>query len=222
MTVDAIVFDLDGVLIDSEGVWAHARERVARESGGRWHDAANGEMLGMSSTEWSRHMRDRLGVPLPPERISAAVADLVARAYRKNLPLLPGAVPAVEELAARWPLAVASSANLPVIDLVLELTGLTAAFAATVSSEEVARGKPAPDVYVEACARLEVAPARCAAVEDSTNGLLAAHRAGLAVIAIPRPGLGIDEEALDTASLVLASISQLTPDAVVAAGAGAR
>jgi HAD superfamily hydrolase (TIGR01509 family) len=168
-------------------------------------------MMGMSSVEWSRYMRDSLAVPLDPEAISAAVAGRIERRYRERVPLLPGAEQAVHAAADLWPLGLASSANRPLIDLVLGLTGLGPLFAATVSSEEVARGKPAPDVYVEAMDRLEFDPERCAAVEDSTNGLRSASAAGMRVIAIPNPEFPPADDALRLADVALGSLADLMP-----------
>jgi HAD superfamily hydrolase (TIGR01509 family) len=218
--VRAVIFDLDGVLIDSEGVWNEARRQVVLEHGGVWREDAQRAMMGMSSTEWSRYMREQLRVPLAPERISAEVVSRLERLYRRRLPLLPGAREAVELLAQRWPLALASSANRPIIDLVLRLAGVERHFAATVSSEEVARGKPAPDVYLEAARRLGIPPARCVAVEDSANGIRSAAAAGLAVVAIPNRDFPPDGEALALAAGVLSSLAQLTPERVECAAAG--
>ena len=187
MTVDAVVFDLDGLLLDSEQLWDEAREELARERGGRWHPEAQRDMMGMSSPEWSRYMHDRIGLRESPEEINRLVVERMLALYDADLPLLPGAVEAVERLGERWPLALASSSNRPLIDRVLELSGLARWFRVTVSSEEVARGKPAPDVYLEAAQRLGVDPASAAAVEDSHNGIRAARAAGMAVIAIPNP-----------------------------------
>jgi HAD superfamily hydrolase (TIGR01509 family) len=212
-----VIFDLDGVLVDSEQAWDEVRERFVRERGGRWHERAQRDMMGMSSTEWSRYVREELGVPLPAEEISAEVARRVAERYRRDLPLLPGALDAVRRLAARWPLGLASSSNRPIIDLVLEEAGIMEGFAATVSSEEVARGKPAPDVYLETASRLGVEPERAVAIEDSTNGLRAAHAAGLGVIAIPNRAFPPAAAALGEADIVLDSLEGLTPVAVESA-----
>jgi HAD superfamily hydrolase (TIGR01509 family) len=212
--VGAVIFDLDGVLVDSEQVWDEVRERFVRERGGRWHADAQRQMMGMSSIEWSRYLGDELGVPLPPKEISAEVARGVEEAYRRGLPLLPGAAAAVRRIAARWPLGLASSSNRPIIDLVLELAGIAGSFAVTVSSEEVGRGKPAPDVYLETARRLEVDPRRTAAIEDSTNGLLAARAAGLGVIAIPNRAYPPAAAALDSAGEVLRSLEALTPQVI--------
>jgi HAD superfamily hydrolase (TIGR01509 family) len=212
--IAAVVFDLDGVLVDSEAVWDEVRRRFTEENGGRWHEGAQREMMGMSSVEWSRYVRDRLGVDMDPERISIEVADRVADLYRERLPLLPGAVESVGLLAKEWPLAVASSSNRHVIDLVVELAGLKEEFHATVSSEEVGSGKPAPDVYLEAARRLEVDPGACAAIEDSTNGIRSARAAGMTVIAVPNRDYPPEAETRGQADRILDSLVDLTPDLV--------
>jgi HAD superfamily hydrolase (TIGR01509 family) len=215
------VFDLDGVLIDSEPVWDAARRAVVSETGGHWRADATAAMMGMSSPEWSRYLHDELGVPLDPREINERVVERLLATYRHRLPLLPGAVQAVRRLAARWPLGLASSANRPVIDAALEAAGITGCFSATVSGEEVARGKPAPDVYLEAARRLEVSPTEAAAVEDSTNGLRAAAAAGMLVVAFPNRDFPPAPEALALAALTVRSLDQLTPVALLAAaGAG--
>jgi HAD superfamily hydrolase (TIGR01509 family) len=212
--IDAVVFDLDGVLLDSEQIWDEAREELARERGGRWHDRAQQDMMGMSSPEWSRYMHDVIGLREPPDEINLEVVRRMERRYRERLPLLPGAREAVERMAARWPLGLASSSNRPLIDLVLDVSGLAPLFRATVSSEEVARGKPAPDVFLEAARRLRVAPERAAVVEDSRNGILAGRAAGMRVVAVPNPHFSPGEEALAAADVVLGSLDELTPETV--------
>jgi HAD superfamily hydrolase (TIGR01509 family) len=173
--------------------------------------------MGMSSVEWSRYVRDRLGVDMDPDEISQEVADRVADTYRERLPLLPGAVDAVRSLAQVWPLGLASSSNRHVIDLVLELSEIADCFQATVSSEEVGAGKPAPDVYLEAARRLKVDPERCIAIEDSTNGIRSAHAAGMGVVAVPNKDFPPEPEALELADRVLDSLRELTPDLIRAA-----
>jgi HAD superfamily hydrolase (TIGR01509 family) len=207
--IEAVVFDLDGVLVDSEEAWNEARRQLAEERGGRWTEQAQKDMMGMSSTEWSRYMHDVIGVPDPPEEISASVVRRLEQLYRERLPLLPGAVEAVQRIAEHWPLAIASSSNRPLIDLFLELSGLAPCFAVTVSSEEVARGKPAPDVYLEVARRLERDPARCAAIEDSENGIRSAAAAGMRVVAIPNRDFPPSSEALGLAHVVLTSLAGL-------------
>jgi HAD superfamily hydrolase (TIGR01509 family) len=213
--IAAIVFDLDGVLIDSEETWAHVRRAYALERGGSYPESATGAMQGMSSIEWSAYMHEDLGVPAEPSVISREVAERVAEEYRRALPLLPGAVEAVRSLAARWLLAVASSANRSLIDLVLETAGIASFFEATVSSEEVERGKPAPDVYLEAAARLDVDPHLCAAVEDSSNGLRSAAAAGMRVVAVPNRAFPPADDALALAALVLdGGVAELSPERI--------
>jgi HAD superfamily hydrolase (TIGR01509 family) len=214
--IAAVVFDLDGVILQTEEVWDEVRGRYVLDQGGRYDGAAQRAMMGMSAPEWSRYLHDELGVPGSPGRISADVVRLMEARYREDLPLIPGAREAVERLAARWPLGLASSSNRPLIDAALRLAGLDRFFAATVSSEEVERGKPAPDVYLEAARRLGVDGSACAAVEDSHSGIRSASAAGTAVIAIPNPGFPPDDEALALADVVLGSIRELRPEVVEA------
>jgi HAD superfamily hydrolase (TIGR01509 family) len=211
---DAVVFDLDGVILDSEQLWDEVREQLARERGGRWSDRAQADMMGMSSTEWSRYMHDVVGLRETPEEINREVVRRMLERYTERLPLIDGAVDAVQRIAARWPLGLASSSNRELINRALELSGLAPLFRATVSSEEVARGKPAPDVYLEAARRLGVTATNCAAVEDSANGILSAQAAGTRVIAIPNSRYPPDEETLAAADVVLRSLRELTPDVV--------
>ena len=212
--IEAVVFDLDGVLVESEKAWDEVREQLVRERGGRWHDRAQRDMMGMSSPEWSRYLHDELGLADPPEALSTEVVRRMEARYREHLPALPGAREAVERAATRWPLGLASSSNRELIDLVLELLSVADLFKATVSSEEVARGKPAPDVYLEAARRLNVDPHRAAAIEDSHNGIRAAKAAGMRVIAIPNEHFAPDEEALAQADIVLDSLAEVTPETI--------
>jgi HAD superfamily hydrolase (TIGR01509 family) len=212
--IDAVVFDLDGLLIQTEELWDEVREGLAHDRGGRYDAEAQRAMMGMSSPEWSRYMHEHVGLPESPAEIAAEVIARLEERYRERLPLIDGAVEAVERLADRWPLGLASSSNRPLIDLVLELSGLDRFFRATVSSEEVARGKPSPDVYLEACRQLEVEPARAAAVEDSHAGIRSARAATMRVIAIPNPSFPPGDQALAEADVVLDSLAELTPAAV--------
>lgn len=211
---EAVVFDLDGVLIQSEEVWDAVRERYVREQGGRYDAEIQRAMMGMSAPEWSRYLHETAGVPDEPAEIDREVVRRMLAAYRAELPLLPGAVEAVRRTAALVPLALASSSNREIFEAVLELAGIADCFRATVSSEEVARGKPAPEVYLEAARRLEVAPERCAAVEDSHAGIRSAKAAGMRVVAIPNPSYPPDEDALAQADVVLRSLADLGPAAL--------
>ena len=211
--IEAVVFDLDGVLVDSDHVWHEVREGLAHERGGRWSDQSEADMSGMSSTEWSRYLHDVVGISDPPEAINAEVVRRMRERYAA-LPLVDGAAEAVRRLGASFRLALASSSNRPLIDSVLSHSGLDAHFETTVSSEEVARGKPSPDVFLEAARRLGVHPDRCAAVEDSANGLRAAHAAGMRVIALPNRRYPPPADALVLADVTLASLAALTADVV--------
>jgi HAD superfamily hydrolase (TIGR01509 family) len=213
-SIEAVVFDLDGVLVQSEELWDAARRELAQEHGIEWPDDATDAMMGMSSREWSKYVHEEIGVPDPPEEINRKVLEWVEERYRTDLPWIPGAQEAVRRLGARFPLGLATSSNREIIDLVVEVGGFEELFEVTVSSEEVERGKPAPDVYLEVTNRMGVDPTRSVAIEDSTNGLLAAAAAGMRVIAIPNDAHPPAEKGLDAADLVLDSIEDLEPGVV--------
>jgi HAD superfamily hydrolase (TIGR01509 family) len=217
--VRAVVFDLDGILVDTEPYWAAAKLVVTETHGGRWRDSAPAEMLGMSGPEWARFMHDDLAVPIPPQQIREEVVASMLRRIAAGVPLLDGAAGAVEALAARWPLGLASSADRPVIEAVLEATELARFFQTYVASDEAGRGKPAPDVYLAAAERLGVAPGTAVAIEDSANGMRAAKAAGMGLIAIPIEHTPVDPDVLATADVVLESIRELHPDQVEGARA---
>jgi HAD superfamily hydrolase (TIGR01509 family) len=202
--IEAVIFDLDGVLVDSEQVWDEARKRVVSEHGGTWTERATRDMLGMSSQERTVYLVEQLGVALTADEINDAVVEAMLAGYDEHLPLLPGAQEAIERLGRDYTLGLASSSNRPVIDLVLSELGVAGRFAATVSSEEVERGKPAPDVYLEALRRLGVEHA--AAIEDSEAGIRSAHAAGLRVIAVPNPHFPPSGEALALADEVVPNL----------------
>jgi HAD superfamily hydrolase (TIGR01509 family) len=212
--IDAVVFDMDGVIVDSEQVWDDVRQIYTREAGGTFTEAATRAMMGMSSPEWSRYMSESLGVPGTPEEINADIVERMLVRYGEEPPLIPGAVDAVRRIATRWPLAIASSSNPELIEVVLRAAGLDSLFRTTVSSQEVARGKPAPEVYLEAARRLGVEPGRCAAVEDSHAGIRSAKAAGMLVLAVPNPHFPPDDEALAQADVVLGSIAELQPESI--------
>jgi HAD superfamily hydrolase (TIGR01509 family) len=212
--IEAIVFDLDGVIVDSEQVWDEVRVDYVHEQGLPFPERATRDMMGMSSPEWSRYLAEQLGVPGTPEEINAAVVERMLARYAGGPPFIPGALDAVRRIAERWPIAVASSSNRELIDLVLREGGLEDVVRLSVSSEEVGRGKPAPDVYLEATRRLGVDPDRAAAVEDSHSGIRSAKSAGLRVVAIPNIHFPPDGESLALADVVLSSIEELTADVV--------
>ncbi len=210
--IDAVVFDMDGVLVDTEHLWDEVREQLTEDWGGTYTPEAQEAMMGMSSPEWSRYLHETVGLREQPERINAEVVRRMLERYERDLPVIPGAQDAVRRLvdAGLW-LALASSSNRELIDAVLHRLGLASSFTVTVSSEEVARGKPAPDVYLEAARRLEVDPSRCAAVEDSASGIRAAHAAGMRVLAYPNRHYPPSADTLALADVVLESLEELDP-----------
>ena len=211
-----VVFDLDGTLIESEQVWGDVRRAFTIGNGGRWTDAAKRDMIGMRTADWARYMHDGLGVALAPDEIARSVVAGVAAAL-DPVPVLPGADAALARLARSFPLGLATSAALPVAQAVLARTGWADEFKVVVSADDVARGKPAPDVYLRALALLGAEAVRSAAVEDSANGIRSAHAAGLAVIAIPNRAFPPDAAALALATSVLPGLDALDERAVDAA-----
>jgi HAD superfamily hydrolase (TIGR01509 family) len=209
--IEGVVFDLDGVLIDSEPVWEEVRREVVEEHGGRWAPDTQRRIMGMNTTEWARYLSEALGADLRPQQAATLAIDSIAERYRTRLPLLPGAVEAVRRLGG-WPLAIASSSPARLIGIVLELAGVASLFKVTISSDEVGRGKPAPDVFRTAARRLGLPAASCVAVEDSANGIRSAASAGLRVIAVPRPNFPPEPDALQAATLTLERLDQLTPE----------
>ena len=216
--IEAVVVDLDGVLIDSEPVWEHVRRGLVAGYGGRWPDDAQQRLMGMSTQEWARYLSEDLGIGLPPNEVARLVIRGMAGQYQHHLPLLPGAVDAVRRMAERWPLGLASSSPPALIRTVLNTAGIAPLFKATVSTEDVAHGKPAPDVYLAVASQLGVTPEHAAAVEDSSNGLRSAAAAGLAVIAVPRPEYPPAPDALAQAQAVLKDLDELTVDLVAGLG----
>lgn len=214
--IKAVVFDLDGVIIDSEEVWEEVRRGYVAEYGKEFLPDTQDRMMGMSTQEWSRHLAEEVGVPRTPEQVADEVLSRMAARYRDDLPLIPGSVAAVRRLGERFTLGLASSSARILIDQVLETAGLTGAFMVTLSTEEVPRGKPAPDVYLAAAEKLGLSPAECAAVEDSSNGLRSADAAGMAVVAVPHGVYPPAADALAMASLTVTTIDALTAEAVAA------
>jgi len=208
--IEAVAFDLDGVLVDSEPTWTAVRREFVLANGGRWPDGADRHMMGMATMEWARYLHDDLGVTLPAAVIAdQVVAEMAARVAGRP-PLLPGAVEAVRRVARRWPLGLASSSPSRLIERTLEGAGLLGCFQVTLSTEDVGAGKPAPDVYLEVARRLGIPPERWAAVEDSTNGLRAARAAGMRVVAVPTHSYPPDPDELTRADAVIPSLDELT------------
>ena len=219
----AVIFDLDGVLVDTEIWWDDVRADFAAAHGRTWSLEDRASVMGANSRQWSATMAERLGLRLAPTEIEGSVVDAMVARYRfLPPPLIRGAVETVRRLAGTAPLAVASSAHPAVIRAALAATGLADAFEVVVSSDEVAHGKPEPDVYLEAARRIGVDPAGCVVVEDSLNGVLAARRAGMVAVLIPNDSVPPAPGAREAASLVLGSIEDLRPAAILALAGAAR
>jgi HAD superfamily hydrolase (TIGR01509 family) len=212
--IQAVVFDLDGVIIDTEEVWEEVRRAYVAEHRRQFLPDSQQLMMGMSTPEWSRHLAEDVGVGLPREQVAAEVLARMAERYRADLPLIPGSVDAVRRIAAAYPVALASSSARILIDQVLATAGLAGVFRVTLSTEEVPRGKPAPDVYRAAVSRLGLDASACAAVEDSSNGLRSAAAAGLAVVCVPHGVYPPAPDALAMAELVIDSLDELTVEAI--------
>jgi HAD superfamily hydrolase (TIGR01509 family) len=207
--MEAVVFDLDGVLVDSERIWDEVRRAVVDEHGGTWTDEATRAQQGMSTPEWARYLVDSLGAKLTLERIAEVVISRMAERYASGPPVIEGAVDTVRAVAARYPVAIASSSPTVLIESFLAATELAELVPVALSSERVAAGKPAPDVYLEAARRLGVDPVKCAAVEDTTNGLRSALAAGMTVYAVPNPHFPPDPAVVAQAEAVLGDITEL-------------
>jgi HAD superfamily hydrolase (TIGR01509 family) len=220
--VRAVVFDLDGVIVDSEPVWEQVRRQVVAEHGGTWAPDTQKRLMGMSTGEWARYLSADLGVGLPPEQVAQTVVARMRDRYAEHVPLLPGAVDAVRRLAGRWPLGLASSSPPALIDTVLDRAALREYFAVATSTEQVPHGKPAPDIYLAVTSRLGHPADQCAAVEDSSNGLRSAAAAGLRVIAVPRPEYPVDPAALKVASLVITSLDELDAQTIMSLSGSAQ
>jgi HAD superfamily hydrolase (TIGR01509 family) len=218
MPVNAVIFDMDGVIVESEALWDKAREDLVKETGGRWGANSQEAMMGMASHEWSVYVRDNLEVPLSAEEISREVVSRLEALYREDLPLIEGSAEAVRAAAERWPVAIASSSNRELIDLIADLAGIADVLDTTVSSEEAGRGKPAPDVFLMAAEQLGVAPDKCVVIEDSANGIRAGVDAGMKVIAAPNRDFPPSKDALDLATLVIDRVADLTNETIEHAG----
>lgn len=208
--VQAVVFDLDGVLVDSEHLWEEMWARYAAGRGATWTPEHTAEVQGMSAPEWAEFLAKVAGGGEPPGQVETAVVDdMVDALEHGRSPLLPGAREMVRAVSGRVPIALASSAPRRLIDAVLQTHDLTDDFSATVSSAEVPRGKPSPDVYLEAASRLGVPAERCAGVEDSSNGLRAVHAAGMTVVAIPNPTYPPKPDAVALATAVATDLDDV-------------
>jgi HAD superfamily hydrolase (TIGR01509 family) len=216
--IRAVVFDLDGVLVDTEIWWYEVRVEFAAALGKRWTEADRAAMMGSNTREWGARMRQRLELTMSEDEIERAVIDgLLARYAREGAPAIDGAVDVVRRLAGRYALAVASSSPPKVILAALEGLGVRDAIGTIVSSDEVATGKPAPDVFLLAARRLGVEPGACLVVEDTLHGVQAARSAGMRVALVPNASVPPATGAIEAATCCFESIRDLDPDLVLGA-----
>nr|MDT0660150.1 HAD family phosphatase [Micromonospora sp. DSM 115978] len=211
---DAVIFDLDGVIVDSEPVWEEVRRRYVDEHGGTWQPDSQRRLMGMSTREWARYLSAELGVDRSPEQVATDVIEEMARRYAERVPLIPGADEVVRRIAGHWTLGLASSSPTRLIDAALAASDLAEVFAVTLSTERVEHGKPAPDVYVAVARRLAADPVRCVAVEDSSNGVRSAAAAGMRVVAVPHAAYPLDPDAAESATVILPSVIELTEQTI--------
>lgn len=217
----AVIFDLDGTLTDTERIWDEVRRDLAAADGLVWTEANSRAVMGMSTQDWSAYMSAVAGIGATPEIAARRTIDGLLERYDRALPAVPGAREAVARLAEHWPLGVASSSPRILIEHALTALGVRDLIAVVRSTEEgPARGKPAPDAFLWVAEQLRVEPASTVVVEDSGSGILAGVNAGMPVVAVPR-FLPPPEDVLARASAVLEHLDELTVDLVQSLGAGA-
>ena len=214
--MEAVVFDMDGTLTDTESTWDVVRRSLADEDGVPWPEGATQAMMGMSTQEWSAYLVEVVGLRGTPEQAARRTIEGLQKIYRTELRVLPGAPEAIARIGSRWRLGLASSSPRLLIDQAAAAMGVLDRFATTMSTEELhdGAGKPAPDVYLEVCLRLGVEPQRAVAVEDAPNGIRAAHAAGMKVVAIPPHFHPPTPDVLALADVVIDSLDELTSDLV--------
>jgi HAD superfamily hydrolase (TIGR01509 family) len=212
--ISGVVFDLDGVLIDSEGRWDEVRRGLASAAGRPWPADATTAMQGMSTSEWSAYLTGTVGIGGSAAAVAQEVISQMAARYRGSLPLIPGAVEVVRRLGARWPLGLASSSPRQLIDTVLAAADLTSQFEVTLSTEQVSAGKPSPEVYLAVASRMGLDPRLTVAIEDSSNGLRSASAAGMRVLAVPHAGFPPAAAAVALADAVIDQLDDITVELI--------
>ena len=214
MPIQAVIFDMDGVLVDSEEYWWQSRVAFAEQLGKVWSFDDQRTAMGRNTVEWARVMQERLQIDMPLDEIIERVRGGVIARLEQRLPVLPGALEAVQKAASAYPVALASGSPKLVIDTVMQLTGLDKVFEHIVYADDMAHGKPAPDVYFETARRLGIAPENCIGIEDSGNGVRALHAAGMYIIAVPSPGFALRDDVLALAHRTLPSLESFSVELV--------
>jgi beta-phosphoglucomutase-like phosphatase (HAD superfamily) len=216
--IEAVIFDMDGLLVDSEPVWDRARKEMANEAGKEWDQEDHKAVMGVSTQEWAAYMINRLGLTLPPREVQEQIVERMVEMYRIGIPYFPGAIEAVHLAANHFPTALASGSHRMLIDTVAADAPMRGKFQVIVAADEVGAGKPAPDVYLAAAHRLGVKPENCVCLEDSGNGILAGVRAGMKVIAVPDPRFAPKQALLNQAHLVLTSLTEFSLSTITRLG----
>lgn len=214
MTIEAIIFDMDGLLVDSEPVWDKARSSMAAEAGKEWNEKDHRAVMGVSTEEWASYMIQRLELTISPEEVQAEIVQRMLEMYREGVPYLPGAVEAVNLASGHYPTALASGSHPNLIEAVVNDAPMQGKFKVVLSADEVGVGKPAPDVYLQTAHRLGIPPQQCLCLEDSGNGILAGLRAGMKVVAVPDPRFAPSQEILRQAHLVLTSLEAFSLETI--------
>ena len=210
--IRAVIFDMDGLLVDSEPYWERARAEYCRALGCDWRPQDELTVKGANSPEWAARILERCGFSLPPAEIIAGVSQRMLDLYRQHLPLLPGAIEAVRLLAAHFPLAIASSSPPELIEHAMAEAGIRGCFQVVVSADRTGRGKPSPDVFLAAAQQLNVPSVAIAVFEDSSAGIMAGRAAGMYVIAVPNGHYPPSETALAQADVVLRTLGEVRLD----------
>jgi mannitol-1-/sugar-/sorbitol-6-/2-deoxyglucose-6-phosphatase len=214
LTIQAVIFDMDGVLVDSEVYWRKSREEFARALGKVWTDEDQRLAMGRNTIEWAHVMQTRLNLDMSLEQIMADVKARVIAHYEQRLPVLPGALEAVRTAASAYRIALASGSPTEIIQEVMRLTGLDQVFEAIVYGDDMPNGKPAPDIYLETARRLNIPPAQCVGIEDSANGIRSVKAAGMIAIAVPSPEFPLPDEVLRLADQVMPSLETFSVELV--------
>ena len=217
MPVKALIFDMDGVIVDSEPVWNQSRVEMAAAHGKQWNEADQRAVMGSSTLAWAKVMRERLDLPMSDEAVIDEVRRRMIAHYDQRLPVLPGAVEAVRLAASAYPVALGSGSMSALITYVMHATGLDQILKVVVRGDDIPRGKPEPDIYLEAARQLGVAPADCAGVEDSGHGVMALRAAGMKVIVVSSPW-PLPESVLALTDLRLQSLADFSLELVKTLG----
>lgn len=210
MTIEAVIFDMDGLLVDSEPVWDEARAAMAAHYGQTWTQTDHFNVMGVNTDVWAAYMIKRLDLSLSPIAVRDEVIDQMVAMYRRQIPFRPFAVEAVQWAVGHYPTALASGSPRKLVDIVTQADELQGCFQEVLVADEVGTGKPDPAVYLETARRLGVAPEACVCLEDSANGVLSGHRARMFVINVPDPRYPLTTQQAGYADMVLESLRDFT------------